>query len=45
MRQAVAGLESDDFGRFTADRFYLYLSEMRPSGSIYTRLAEFPFER
>lgn len=45
MRQAVAGLESDDFGRFTADRFYLYLSEMRPSGSVYTRLAEFPFER
>jgi RNA 2',3'-cyclic 3'-phosphodiesterase len=43
MRQAIAGLESDDFGLFTADRFYLYLSEMRPSGSVYTRLAEFPF--
>lgn len=43
MRQAIAGLDSDDFGHFTADRFYLYLSDMRPSGSVYTRLAEYPF--
>ena len=41
-RQAIAQLPSVDFGSFTADRFYLYLSKPGPSGSIYTKLAEFP---
>jgi RNA 2',3'-cyclic 3'-phosphodiesterase len=40
--QAVAGLPSLDFGRFTADRFFLYRSRTAPSGSVYTQLAEFP---
>jgi 2'-5' RNA ligase len=44
MRQTIAALDSDDFGQFTADGFYLYLSEMKPSGSVYTRLAEYPFK-
>lgn len=41
--QAVAALPSLDFGRFTADRFFLYHSKTAPSGSVYTQLAEFPF--
>lgn len=42
LRQAVAELESQDFGSFTAECFYLYLSEPGPSGAIYTPLEEFP---
>jgi len=41
VQKAVAALPSLEFGRFTAERFYLYLSELHPSGSIYTKLAEF----
>jgi len=32
-----------DFGSFVADRFYLYLSKPGRSGSVYTKLSEFPF--
>jgi 2'-5' RNA ligase len=49
----AAGLESvqreiersgqPDFGSFVADRFYLYLSKPGASGSVYTKLSEFPF--
>jgi RNA 2',3'-cyclic 3'-phosphodiesterase len=42
IRQAIAALPAVDFGSFTADRFYLYLSKPGPSGSIYTRLAAIP---
>jgi 2'-5' RNA ligase len=35
--------EQPDFGSFVADRFYLYLSKPGPSGSVYTKLSEFPF--
>ncbi len=45
LRQAIAALGSDDFGEFTADRFFLYRSELAPGGSIYTQLAEFPFSK
>lgn len=38
--QAVAKLPSLEFGRFVADRFYLYHSRTAPSGSVYTKLAE-----
>lgn len=41
--EAITALPSDQFGEFTADRFYLYLSELRPAGSVYTKLEEFPF--
>lgn len=43
--QAVAKLPSLDFGSFTADRFYLYHSKTAPSGSVYTKLAEFPLAK
>ena len=43
LRQSVAALDSDEFGAFTADRFYLYRSEREPGGSVYTKLAEYPF--
>ena len=45
VRRAVAGIESDDFGEFTADRFSLYLSDRRPSGAVYTKLAAFVFNQ
>ncbi|HXI43129.1 MAG TPA: RNA 2',3'-cyclic phosphodiesterase [Bryobacteraceae bacterium] len=43
--QAVAKLPSLDFGRFAADRFYLYQSRTGPTGSVYTKLAEFPLAK
>ncbi len=43
LRQAIAQLESLEFGAFQADRFILYRSELRPGGSVYTKLTEFPF--
>ena len=39
--QAVAKLPSLEFGSFTADRFFLYHSKTAPTGSVYTKLAEF----
>jgi 2'-5' RNA ligase len=36
-------LGDPEFGSFTADRFYLYLSKPNPAGSVYTKLSEFPF--
>ena len=42
LREAVVGLPSLDFGRFQAASFFLYESTLRPSGSVYTKLAEFP---
>ena len=32
-----------DFGKFEARSFFLYLSRMQSGGSVYTKLAEFPF--
>ncbi len=43
LREAISRLESLDFGAFQADRFVLYRSELRPGGSVYTKLTEFPF--
>ncbi len=43
LRETIAAMPSLDFGRFTADRFFLYQSKLRPTGSVYTKLAEFPF--
>jgi 2'-5' RNA ligase len=42
LRQAVAKLESTDFGKFTATEFHLYRSEPGASGSVYTNLQDFP---
>ena len=43
LRETVGALPSLDFGRFTAGSFFLYQSKLRPTGSVYTKLAEFPF--
>jgi 2'-5' RNA ligase len=42
LREAIAALPSLDFGSFDASSFFLYRSALRPSGSVYTKLAEFP---
>jgi len=42
LREAIAALPSLDFGSFTADRFFLYQSRLSPTGSVYTKLAEYP---
>lgn len=44
LEKAIAGLPQTDFGVFTAVRFHLYLSELSPGGSRYTRLADFPLD-
>jgi 2'-5' RNA ligase len=42
LKKAVAALPSDDFGRFTAEQFSLYLSKLGPGGSVYTILESYP---
>jgi 2'-5' RNA ligase len=42
LRKTVAALESLEFGDFEARSFFLYQSSLRPTGSVYTKLAEFP---
>jgi 2'-5' RNA ligase len=42
LREAIAGLESLDFGAFDARSFFLYQSVRKGGGSVYTKLAEFP---
>lgn len=34
--------QDTDFGRYTAEACYLYRSQLRPTGSVYTKLSEFP---
>ena len=38
----LAARPAAGFGEFTAAAFHLYQSELRPGGSVYTSLAEFP---
>lgn len=45
LREAIAALPSLEFGEFTADRFFLYQSRLSPSGSVYTKLAEWTFSK
>jgi 2'-5' RNA ligase len=42
LRKAVAAMESLEFGSFQARSFFLYQSTLKPTGSVYTKLAEFP---
>jgi 2'-5' RNA ligase len=42
LHNAIAALPSTDFGSFSANSFFLYQSQMRGGGSVYTKLAEFP---
>ena len=34
--------EQTEFGTFQADRFHLYQSTMKPGGSVYTKLKDYP---
>jgi 2'-5' RNA ligase len=43
LAKAVREFADQEFGRFTANRFFLYQSRLQPGGSVYTKLAEFPF--
>jgi len=45
LQDAIAGLSSLEFGGFTAASFFLYQSTLRPGGSVYTKLAEFPLTK
>ena len=45
LHSALAGAGPLDFGRFTARSFFLYRSQLSPAGSVYTKLAEFPFSK
>jgi 2'-5' RNA ligase len=42
LRQAIAALPSDNFGKFEVNRFNLYRSILSPKGSTYSVLGEFP---
>lgn len=41
--QAIESLPSVELGSFEVDRFYLYRSKLSPGGSVYTRIAEYPW--
>lgn len=43
LKQAIAQLPNDDFGGWTASAFHLYQSQLRPGGSVYTKLESYPF--
>lgn len=45
LQQAIASLPSLEFGTFPAASFFLYRSTLKPSGSVYTKLAEFPLTK
>jgi len=45
LHEAIATLPSLDFGRFEARTFFLYQSRFQPTGSVYTKLAEFPLSK
>ena len=42
IRNAIAALESVEFGRFTAHAFHLYRSETGHAGSVYSKLQDYP---
>jgi 2'-5' RNA ligase len=42
LHRAIAAVPSLEFGGFEARSFFLYQSTLRPSGSVYTKLSEFP---
>jgi 2'-5' RNA ligase len=45
LRETIAALPSLDFGSFPATASYLYQSKLRPTGSVYAKLAEFPLSK
>ncbi|MCS7024884.1 MAG: RNA 2',3'-cyclic phosphodiesterase [Bryobacteraceae bacterium] len=42
LRRRIASLDGQDWGSFKATEFHLYKSDLRPGGSVYTRLVTFP---
>ncbi len=42
LQRAISALASTEFGAFEARGFRLYSSQLKPTGSVYTKLAEFP---
>jgi 2'-5' RNA ligase len=42
---AALEYEEYDFGSFTADRLFLFQSNLKPAGAIYTKLREYLLER
>jgi 2'-5' RNA ligase len=44
LRDAIAQLESVEYGSLLVDRFYLYRSQPGSAGSIYTKLSEYPLQ-
>jgi 2'-5' RNA ligase len=45
LHERIAALGTVDLGRFEARSFFLYRSQLRPGGSLYTKLAEFPLSK
>jgi 2'-5' RNA ligase len=45
LQSAIASAGPLDFGHFSARSFFLFRSQLRPTGSVYTKLAEFPFSK
>jgi len=45
LREAIASLDSLEFGNFEAQSWILYQSTLKPTGSVYTKLAEFPLTK
>lgn len=44
MQEKLANLPPPEFGTMTAREFFLYLSQLSPKGSNYTKLAKFPLQ-
>jgi 2'-5' RNA ligase len=45
LRETIAALPSLEFGSFVAGAFFLYHSRPQRTGSVYTKLAEFPLSK
>jgi len=45
LHRRIERLGAVDCGSFEARSFYLYRSQIRPGGSVYTKLAEFPLTK
>ena len=45
LREKIEKLGAAEMGTFTARSFFLYRSQLRPTGSVYTKLAEFALSK
>jgi 2'-5' RNA ligase len=44
LQKRLAAMPDPEFGTMTADEFFLYQSQLSPSGSKYTKLERFPMQ-